>query len=208
MCRIQILYWACTACGRRGVNEDRKSSDYCPDAKLFGHLQGCYEQRAENIVCGPCRGDGGDFFRIRKDELGSAGLMAAGGATGRVDGNWGHGIGSSYGFDNGSIDRTRLREEPRGYYENQLTQQGASKKEMEKKSKKASWNADKQAKAVATTNAQDNMGLAQSPADVKVSGSAGEEPSALVRSETDAKASTSLNAEANVFVPGAWRHCA
>ena len=199
--------WTCTICGKGRVDEDVESSDYCFKVNIPGHRQTCHETKvSEDSVCEPCHAAGVGYYGVGIDEIGSAGLIAIGSQSGRVSGYWGYGIGSSYGADYGPIDFVGSRGQPTGYYENQWTQEGASKEGLKKKSKKASWNADKKAKAAATTNAQDNMGLAQSSTEVKASGSVEEEPSPFVRSETDAKASTSLNAEATVFVQGAWRH--
>ena len=190
----------------RGVDEGINSSDYCYNAMRPGHRQTSYENRLENIACAACRGDGGDFFRAGWKKFGAPDRIAVGGAVGEIGGSDGHRVDSTYGADHGSSGWIGSRGEPGGYYQIQWVQGGASKQEVKKKSMKASWNADKQAKAAAATNASDKVRLPQSSAEVKVSGSAVREPSALVRCETDAKASTSLNAEANLFVPGAWRH--
>ena len=200
--------WTCTLCGKGSVDEDVESSDYCPKANIPGHRQTCHETKvSEDSVCEPCHVGGGEYYGVAVDQIGSAGLMAVDGSIGRVRDRWGYGISSS----NAHIDRIRSRVEPMRYNQNQraqegMSKQGASKQGLKKSKKKAGWNADKKAKAAAATNAPDNMGLAQSSPGVKMSGLAEEESGGVMRSETDAKASTSLNAEANVFVPGAWRH--
>ena len=188
MCLIQILDWTCTICGKGGVDEDVESNIYCPKANLPGHRQTCHEITvSEDVVCKVCDAlVDREYYRMGRDQTGSAGLMAVGGAIASVDGIW---------------DTAKNQWTQEG-----VSNEGASKEGVQKKSKKARWNAGKKAKAAAATNAKDDTGLAQSSAEMNVSGLAGEEPSALVRSETDGKASTSLNGEASVFVPGAWRH--